>query len=108
MHRCYYTFFVKAEGFSETEKMLHQFKDALPSGAFMSHLNIKTPKDNDWFAQGNIPSGSTLVLTSLTLTLALLIPLFCNLDRSFIAYSRPKSQGIKLTFLMQLSFKISF
>jgi hypothetical protein len=32
--------------------MLHQFKDALPSGAFMSHLNIKTPKDNDWFAQG--------------------------------------------------------
>jgi hypothetical protein len=40
--------FVKAEGFSETEKMLHQFKDALPSGAFMSHLNIKTPKNNDW------------------------------------------------------------
>jgi hypothetical protein len=23
--------FVKAEGFSETEKMLHQFKEALPS-----------------------------------------------------------------------------
>jgi hypothetical protein len=25
--------FVKAEGFSETEQMLHQFKEALPSGA---------------------------------------------------------------------------
>jgi hypothetical protein len=34
-----------------------------------------------------------------TLTLALLIPLFRNLDRSFIAYSPFKSQGIKLTFL---------
>ncbi|SEH91330.1 membrane protein [Bathymodiolus azoricus thioautotrophic gill symbiont] len=46
-----------------------------------------------------LPFGSTLVLTSLTLTLALLIPLFCNLDRSFIAYSPFKSQGTKLTFL---------
>jgi hypothetical protein len=25
--------FVKAEGWDETEKMLHQFKDMLPSGA---------------------------------------------------------------------------
>jgi hypothetical protein len=33
--------------------MLHQFKDMLPSGASMAHLNIKTPKDTDWFAQGN-------------------------------------------------------
>jgi hypothetical protein len=23
------------------------------SGASIAHLNIKTPKDNDWFAQGN-------------------------------------------------------
>ncbi|VVH65482.1 hypothetical protein BSPLISOX_1238, partial [uncultured Gammaproteobacteria bacterium] len=45
--------FVKAEGWDETEKMLHQFKDILPSGASIAHLNIKTPKDNDWFAQGN-------------------------------------------------------
>jgi hypothetical protein len=34
--------FVKAEGFSETEQMLHQFKEALPSGASIAHLNIKT------------------------------------------------------------------
>jgi hypothetical protein len=46
--------FVKAKGFSETEQMLHQFKEALPPDAFMSHLNIKTPKDNDWFAQGSV------------------------------------------------------
>jgi hypothetical protein len=46
--------FVKAKGFSETEQMLHQFKEALPSDASMSHLNIKTPKDNDWFAQGSV------------------------------------------------------
>jgi hypothetical protein len=46
--------FVKAEGFSETEQMLHQFKEALPSGASIAHLNIKTSKDNDWFAQGSV------------------------------------------------------
>ncbi|VVM19860.1 hypothetical protein BSPWISOXPB_8672 [uncultured Gammaproteobacteria bacterium] len=46
--------FVKAESFSETEEMLHQFKDILPSGASIAHLSIKTPKDNDWFAQGNV------------------------------------------------------
>ncbi|VVH55911.1 hypothetical protein BSPCLSOX_1186, partial [uncultured Gammaproteobacteria bacterium] len=46
--------FVKAESFSETEQMLHQFKDVLPSGASIAHLSIKTPKDNDWFAQGNV------------------------------------------------------
>ncbi|VVH64982.1 hypothetical protein BSPLISOX_1104, partial [uncultured Gammaproteobacteria bacterium] len=46
--------FVKAEGLSETEEMLHQFKDILPSGASIAHLSIKTPKDNDWFAQGNV------------------------------------------------------
>ncbi|VVH63126.1 hypothetical protein BSPWISOX_2656, partial [uncultured Gammaproteobacteria bacterium] len=45
--------FVKAEGWDETEKMLHQFKDILPSGASIAHLNIKTPKGTDWFAQGN-------------------------------------------------------
>jgi hypothetical protein len=59
--------FVKAEGWDETEKMLHQFKDILPSGASIAHLNIKTPKDNDWFAQGNAlksnPPNSVIRIT---------------------------------------------
>jgi hypothetical protein len=29
-------------------------QDVLPSGASIAHLSIKTPKDNDWFAQGNV------------------------------------------------------
>jgi hypothetical protein len=33
---------------------LGKFKDILPSGASIAHLSIKTPKDNDWFAQGNV------------------------------------------------------
>jgi hypothetical protein len=33
-----------------------------------------------------LPPGNTLVLTSLTLTLTLLIPIFRNLGKSFIAY----------------------
>ncbi|VVM22271.1 hypothetical protein BSPWISOXPB_2846 [uncultured Gammaproteobacteria bacterium] len=34
--------------------MLRQFNETLPSGASISHLNIKTPEDHDWFAQGNV------------------------------------------------------
>ncbi|VVH51043.1 hypothetical protein BPUTSESOX_355, partial [uncultured Gammaproteobacteria bacterium] len=43
--------YVYAKGFDETKEMLRQFKEDLPSGASMTQLNIKTPKENDWFAQ---------------------------------------------------------
>jgi hypothetical protein len=43
--------YVHAKGFDETEQMLRQFKEDLPSGASMAQLNIKTPKENDWFAR---------------------------------------------------------
>ncbi|WP_202784741.1 C80 family cysteine peptidase, partial [Bathymodiolus thermophilus thioautotrophic gill symbiont] len=43
--------YVHAKGFDETNEMLHQFQEKLPSGASMAQLNIKTPKENDWFTQ---------------------------------------------------------
>jgi hypothetical protein len=77
--------FVKAEGFSETEQMLHQFKEALPSGASMSHLSIKTPKDNDWFAQGNVLQ-QTQNLDSLG----------GRLNASVVVYSNPEDSQISV------------